>query len=77
MDLKLPDELRLIPFSFQTEQFTILWVLFTMIVVGNSAVLVTLVVSKSRKSRMNFFIKHLAAAGESFLLLPAIKSGLN
>lgn len=36
-----------------------------MIVLGNSAVLVTLLVSKSRKSRMNFFIKQLAIAGES------------
>lgn len=49
--------------SFQTEQFTVLWVLFTIIVFGNTAVLVTLFVSKSRKSRMNFFIKHLAIAG--------------
>jgi neuropeptide S receptor 1 len=29
---------------------------------GNSAVLTVLVTSKGRKSRMNFFIKHLAAA---------------
>lgn len=52
-----------ISISFQTEQFTVLWVLFTIIVFGNTAVLVTLFVSKSRKSRMNFFIKHLAIAG--------------
>jgi len=48
----------------QTEQFTVLWVLFTVIVVGNSAVLVTLFLNKNRKSRMNFFIKQLAIAGE-------------
>ncbi|KAL3283516.1 hypothetical protein HHI36_006655 [Cryptolaemus montrouzieri] len=33
-----------------------------MIVVGNSAVLVALLVSKTRKSRMNFFIRQLAIA---------------
>ncbi|CAL1293459.1 unnamed protein product [Larinioides sclopetarius] len=33
-----------------------------MIVAGNSAVLVALVLSKNRKSRMNFFIMHLAIA---------------
>ncbi|XP_065164313.1 cardioacceleratory peptide receptor-like isoform X2 [Atheta coriaria] len=49
-------------YFYKTEQFTVLWVLFTMIVLGNSAVLVTLLVSKSRKSRMNFFIRQLAIA---------------
>ena len=46
----------------KVEQLTFLWVLFTLIVIGNAAVLVALLVSKGRKSRMNFFIKHLAAA---------------
>ncbi|GLV39251.1 Crustacean cardioactive peptide receptor [Carabus blaptoides fortunei] len=46
----------------QTEQFTILWILFVMIVLGNSAVLLTLSLNKRRKSRMNFFIKQLAIA---------------
>lgn len=46
----------------QTEQFTVLWILFAVIVLGNSAVLVTLYLNK-RKSRMNFFIKQLAIAG--------------
>lgn len=41
---------------------TFLWILFTMIVVGNSAVLAALLLSKSKKSRMNFFIMHLAFA---------------
>lgn len=50
-------------FFQQTEQFTVLWILFAVIVLGNSAVLVTLFINKSRKSRMNFFIKHLAIAG--------------
>ncbi|NP_001076795.1 cardioacceleratory peptide receptor 2 [Tribolium castaneum] len=49
-------------YFYKTEQFTVLWVLFTMIVLGNSAVLVALLVSKSRKSRMNFFICQLAIA---------------
>ncbi|XP_055950492.1 cardioacceleratory peptide receptor-like isoform X2 [Argiope bruennichi] len=46
----------------ETEQLTFLWVLFIMIVAGNSAVLVALMLSKNRKSRMNFFIMHLAIA---------------
>ncbi|KAJ1528832.1 hypothetical protein ONE63_007206 [Megalurothrips usitatus] len=55
---------------FQTEQFTLLWVLFTFIVVGNSAVLVALLVgNKSRKSRMKFFIMHLALADLSVGLI--------
>ncbi|GJQ70238.1 GPRVPR1 [Trypoxylus dichotomus] len=33
-----------------------------MIVLGNSAVLLTLLIGKTRKSRMNFFIRHLAIA---------------
>ena len=44
------------------EQLTFLWVLLTFIVIGNAAVLIALLLSKGRKSRMNFFIKHLAAA---------------
>jgi hypothetical protein len=50
--------------SLQAEQFTVLWVLFTVIVVGNLAVLFTLYLNKNRKSRMNFFIKHLAITGK-------------
>ncbi|XP_054715959.1 cardioacceleratory peptide receptor-like isoform X2 [Uloborus diversus] len=49
-------------YFYQTEQLTFLWVLFIMIVAGNSAVLVALMLSKNRKSRMNFFIMHLAIA---------------
>lgn len=51
-------------YLFQTEQFTVLWVLFAVIVLGNSAVLVTMFLNKSQKSRMNFFIKQLALAGK-------------
>lgn len=46
----------------QVEQLTFLWILFGFIVVGNATVLVALTLSKGRKSRMNFFIKNLAAA---------------
>ncbi len=53
-------------YFYQVEQLTFLWVLFTLIVLGNSTVLVALCLSKGgrrrRKSRMNFFIKNLAAA---------------
>jgi hypothetical protein len=46
------------------EQFTVLWILFALIVVGNTAVLWALYLSKRRKSRMNFFIMQLAVAGQ-------------
>ncbi|RWS06740.1 cardioacceleratory peptide receptor-like protein [Dinothrombium tinctorium] len=46
----------------QTEQLTFLWIIFVMIVFGNCSVLVTLSLSKNRKTRMNFFIMHLAIA---------------
>lgn len=49
---------------FQTEQFAVLWILFTVIVLGNSAVLFVMFINKNRKSRMNYFIKQLALAGE-------------
>ncbi|KAJ6640805.1 Cardioacceleratory peptide receptor [Pseudolycoriella hygida] len=49
-------------YFYETEQFTVLWVLFAIIVLGNSAVLVTMFLNKSQKSRMNFFIKQLALA---------------
>jgi hypothetical protein len=48
----------------QTEQLTVLWILFASIVIGNIAVLLALLPNKSRKSKMNFFIKHLALAGK-------------
>lgn len=43
-----------------------LWILFTIIVLGNSAVLFVMFINKNRKSRMNYFIKQLALAGELF-----------
>ena len=50
------------PTFYQVEQLTYLWIVFVFIVVGNATVLGTLLLSKGHKSRMNFFIKHLAAA---------------
>ncbi|KDR18368.1 Cardioacceleratory peptide receptor [Zootermopsis nevadensis] len=55
-----------------TEQFTVLWILFALIVLGNSAVLVALLVNKRRKSRMNFFIMQLALADLSVGLISVL-----
>ncbi|RWS06331.1 cardioacceleratory peptide receptor-like protein [Dinothrombium tinctorium] len=55
-----------------TEQLTFLWIIFIMIVFGNCSVLVTLLMSKNRKTRMNFFIMHLAIAVE--ILFPLLKA---
>lgn len=53
-------------FCFQTEQFIVMWLLFILIVFGNSAVLAALLLDRTRaKSRMNFFIMHLAIAGKN------------
>lgn len=52
---------------FQTIQFTVLWILFFSIVLGNSAVLAALFLNNTRKSRMNFFIMQLAFAGKNNL----------
>ncbi|XP_052129122.1 cardioacceleratory peptide receptor-like [Frankliniella occidentalis] len=49
-------------YFFQTTQFAVLWALFVLIVLGNSAVLLALAFNKHRKSRMNFFIMQLAIA---------------
>ncbi|XP_017752188.1 PREDICTED: LOW QUALITY PROTEIN: cardioacceleratory peptide receptor [Eufriesea mexicana] len=49
-------------YFYQTGQFTVLCLLFSMIVVGNIAVLVGLLWGKRRKTRMDFFIKQLAFA---------------
>ena len=47
---------------YQVETLISLWILFALIVIGNGTVLIALTLSKGRKSRMNFFIKNLAAA---------------
>ena len=56
-------------FKSQVEQLAFLWVLLTIIVTGNSLVLATLLSTRTRRSRMNFFIMHLAAADLSVGLL--------
>jgi neuropeptide S receptor 1 len=43
---------------------TVLAILFAVIVVGNCAVMAAILLSKSRKKRMNFFIMQLAIAGQ-------------
>ncbi|KAJ2947084.1 hypothetical protein O0L34_g16429 [Tuta absoluta] len=43
-------------------QFTVMWVLFVLIVVLNSSVIAALLCTNARKSRMNFFIMQLAIA---------------
>ncbi|XP_011056707.1 PREDICTED: cardioacceleratory peptide receptor-like isoform X2 [Acromyrmex echinatior] len=47
-------------YFYETEQFAVLWLLFAVIVAGNTAVLAGLLLGKRRKSRMNFFIMQLA-----------------
>uniref|UniRef100_T1J5K4 G-protein coupled receptors family 1 profile domain-containing protein n=1 Tax=Strigamia maritima TaxID=126957 RepID=T1J5K4_STRMM len=59
-------------YFYKTEQLTFLWIMFTMIVMGNSAVLVALLLSKNKKSRMNFFITHLAIADLSVGLISVL-----
>ncbi|XP_012541117.1 cardioacceleratory peptide receptor isoform X2 [Monomorium pharaonis] len=49
-------------YFYETEQFAVLWLLFAVIVAGNTAVLAGLLLGKRRKSRMNFFIMQLAFA---------------
>lgn len=60
-------------YILQTEQFAVLWLLFAVIVAGNTAVLAGLLLGKRRKSRMDFFIKQLAFAGKFFSALNNIK----
>ncbi|XP_053603025.1 cardioacceleratory peptide receptor-like [Plodia interpunctella] len=47
-------------FFYQTAQLAVLWVLLVAIVAGNATVVLALLLTKSRKSRMNFFIMQLA-----------------
>ncbi|XP_038210445.1 cardioacceleratory peptide receptor-like [Zerene cesonia] len=49
-------------YFYQTAQLAVLWVLLVAIVAGNATVILALLLTKSRKSRMNFFIMHLAIA---------------
>ncbi|CAH0563748.1 unnamed protein product [Brassicogethes aeneus] len=49
-------------YYYKTEQLTVLWILFIVIVAGNSGVMYALLFGRPRKSRMNFFITNLAFA---------------
>ncbi|XP_072940570.1 cardioacceleratory peptide receptor isoform X2 [Epargyreus clarus] len=49
-------------YFYDAVQFTVMWVLFVLIVVLNSSVIAALLCTNSRKSRMNFFIMQLAIA---------------
>ncbi|KAF0309951.1 Cardioacceleratory peptide receptor [Amphibalanus amphitrite] len=49
-------------YFYKVEQLTFLCIMFAVIVCANSLLLISLVSAKSRKSRTNFFIMHLALA---------------
>ncbi|OWR47042.1 neuropeptide receptor A30 [Danaus plexippus plexippus] len=49
-------------YFYQSAQVAVLWVLLVAIVAGNATVVLALCLTKSRKSRMNFFIMQLAVA---------------
>ncbi|XP_045446272.1 cardioacceleratory peptide receptor-like [Melitaea cinxia] len=49
-------------YFYDTVQFTVMWVLFVLIVVLNASVIAALLCTNARKSRMNFFIMQLAIA---------------
>ncbi|KAG7299637.1 hypothetical protein JYU34_016626 [Plutella xylostella] len=49
-------------YFYQTAQLAILWALLAAIVAGNATVLLALLLAKTRKSRMKFFIMQLAIA---------------
>ena len=66
------EEVVEVVFPYQAEQLAFLWALLGVIVLGNSLVLASLLHSRARKSRMNFFIAHLAAADLSVGLLSVL-----
>lgn len=49
-------------YFYKTTQLAILWLLLVAILAGNATVVLALMLTKSRKSRMNFFIMQLAIA---------------
>ncbi|CAH1116022.1 unnamed protein product [Phaedon cochleariae] len=59
-------------YFYEVEQFTVLWLLLIVIVAGNSGVIYTLIMGRSRKSRMNYFITHLAFADLSVGLISVL-----
>ncbi|XP_056648983.1 cardioacceleratory peptide receptor-like [Diorhabda sublineata] len=62
-DTMVSNETRIDQFYFyEVEQYTVLWLLLIVIVAGNLGVIYTLTIGGARKSRMNYFIAHLAFA---------------
>ncbi|XP_037089358.1 cardioacceleratory peptide receptor-like isoform X2 [Pollicipes pollicipes] len=59
-------------YFYEVEQLTFLCIMFAVIVCANSLLLVSLVSAKSRKSRTNFFIMHLALADLSVGLISVV-----
>ncbi|CAG9863421.1 unnamed protein product [Phyllotreta striolata] len=59
-------------YFYEVEQFTVLWLLLIVIIAGNIGVIYTLTFSRSRKSRMNYFITHLAYADLSVGLISVL-----
>ncbi|XP_059164079.1 cardioacceleratory peptide receptor-like [Physella acuta] len=49
-------------YFYQEEQLTFLYILFALIVLGNTLVIIAICVTKSRRSRMHIFILNLAIA---------------
>ncbi|CAL1539832.1 unnamed protein product [Lymnaea stagnalis] len=49
-------------YFYQDEQLTFLYILFALIIMGNTLVIIAICVTKSRKSRMHIFILNLAIA---------------
>ncbi|XP_049865835.1 cardioacceleratory peptide receptor [Pectinophora gossypiella] len=49
-------------YFYDVKMFTVMWVLFVLIVVLNASVIAALLCTNARKSRMNFFIMQLAIA---------------
>ncbi|XP_030745207.1 cardioacceleratory peptide receptor-like [Sitophilus oryzae] len=59
-------------YLYEVEHFTVLWILFIIIVIGNSGVLYSHFIGRPRKSRMKFFIAHLAFADLSVGLISVL-----
>ena len=59
---------------FRTEQLIFLYVLLFVIILGNVIVILSLGCIRRRKSRMNFFILHLAVAGKLLSLFGFVEN---
>ncbi|XP_055869972.1 cardioacceleratory peptide receptor-like [Biomphalaria glabrata] len=57
-----PNSTESVFYFYQDEQLTFLYILFSLIVLGNTLVVIVICATKSRKSRMHIFILNLAIA---------------